>query len=120
MTPRLVGVYNADGSFRGELAYLVGRARGTAHCGLCDITHGRLRRRPGFDEACALLPVPLELLHRDEIDQPMLEVIDGRYPCVLVVDPDPEVLLSPTDVDACRGQPDALIARITDALATRA
>ena len=31
MTLRLVGVYNADGSWRGELAYLVGRARGTAH-----------------------------------------------------------------------------------------
>jgi hypothetical protein len=120
MTPRLVGVYNADGSLRGELAYLFGRARGTAHCALCDITHGRLRRRSDFDEACAGLPLPLELRHRDEIDRPMVDVIDGRYPCVLVLDPDPELLLGPNDLDACGGAPDVLIARITAALAARA
>jgi hypothetical protein len=120
MTPRLVGVYNADGTLRGELAYLVGRARGTAHCALCDVTHGRLRRRPDFDEARAQLPVPLELKHRDEIDQSMVEVIDGRYPCVLVLDPDPEMLLGPDDLEACGGAPQALMARITEALAARA
>jgi hypothetical protein len=120
MTPRLVGVYNADGSLRGELAYLLGRARGTAHCALCDITHGRLRRRRDFDEASGRLPMRIELRHRDEIDQPMVDVIDGRYPCVLVFDPDPEVLLGPDDLDACGGAPDAFIARITEALDARA
>jgi hypothetical protein len=120
VTLRLVGVYNADGSLRGELAYLVGRARGSAHCALCDVTHGRLRRRADFDEACARLPVPLELRHRNEIDRSMVDLIGGRYPCVLVVDPDPEVLLGPDDVDACGGAPGVLVARITEALAARA
>jgi hypothetical protein len=119
MTPRLVGVYNADGSLRGELAYLVGRARGTAHCALCDITHGRLRRRADFDEARARLPVPIDLQHRDEIDQSLADVIDGRYPCVLVLDPDPNMLLGPDDLEACGGAPDVLVARITAALAAR-
>jgi hypothetical protein len=41
---RLIGVYNAEGSLRGELAYLLGKLTGRAHCALCDITHGALRR----------------------------------------------------------------------------
>jgi hypothetical protein len=64
--------------------------------------------------------VPLELRHRNEIDRSMVDVIGGRYPCVLVVDPDPEMLLGPDDVDACGGAPDVLVARITEALAGRA
>lgn len=35
----LIGVYNADGGLFGELRYLVGNARGTAHCALCNIAH---------------------------------------------------------------------------------
>src|SRR5581483_10483509 len=105
MAPRLVGVYNADGSWRGELAYVVGRLRGTAHCSLCDVTHGRMRRRAGFDEACRLLPVPLDLYHRDEIDQSLRALIGGRYPCVRLVEPDPEMLLMPHDIEACNGDP---------------
>jgi len=120
MAPRLLGVYNADGSRRGELAYVVGRLRGTAHCALCDVTHGRLRRRPDFDAACRLLPVPLELCHRDEIDQPLIDLIGGRYPCIIVFDTDPEVLLTPEDIEMCAGEPDALVTRVADALAARA
>jgi hypothetical protein len=48
----LVGVYHADGSWHGELAYLLGRLSSRVHCALCDITHGLLRRRRAFD-ACA-------------------------------------------------------------------
>lgn len=62
----------------------------------------------------------MDLLHRDEIDPSMRRVIDGRYPCVLVLDPDPEVVLGPDDIDACAGDPDALVARINEELAARA
>jgi hypothetical protein len=37
---RLVGVYNANGTVGGELAYFLGARLGRAHCSLCDITHG--------------------------------------------------------------------------------
>jgi hypothetical protein len=42
---RLVGVYNANGSVGGELAYFIGARLGRAHCALCDITHGLVRER---------------------------------------------------------------------------
>ena len=44
----LWGVYHANGGLVGELTYVIGKLRGTAHCGLCDITHGSVRVKPGW------------------------------------------------------------------------
>lgn len=65
----LVGVYDADGTLRGEVAYWVGARLGRAHCALCDITHGTFRRRPDWDRCAAGLPVPFVTHHRDEVDE---------------------------------------------------
>jgi len=63
---RLVGVYDADGTLLGELAYEVGHLKGRRSCARGDITHGGIRRRPELDQAAAALGVPFDLLHRDE------------------------------------------------------
>jgi len=65
---RLVGVYRAEGSLRGEIAYVVGKLLGTAHCALCDITHSPVRRKAAWDRMAAGLGVPFELVHLDERD----------------------------------------------------
>src|SRR6478609_4856955 len=52
---RLVGVYDADGGLLGEAAYAWGKARGTRHCALCDITHSPWRRKPAWDAMAAEL-----------------------------------------------------------------
>ena len=116
---RLVGVYNADGSLRGELRYALGRVRGTAHCALCETTHGRIRRRRDFDRACEALDEPLELRHRDELDSEQDAVVQGRLPCILIVEAQPEILLGPEELEGCAGDPVQLIALINDALTNR-
>lgn len=65
----LVGVYDADGGLLGEAAYVWGRLRGSRHCSLCDITHAGWRRRPAWDAMAAALPVPIRLLHLNELDE---------------------------------------------------
>lgn len=116
---RLVGVYNADGSLLGELRYLLGRARGTVHCALCETTHGLIRRRRDFDRACMALEEPLELRHRDELDPEQAAVVQGRLPCILVIEARPEILLGPEELEECAGDPARLITRINDALTSR-
>ena len=69
---KLVGIYNAKGSLIGELQYFWGKIRGTAHCALCDITHGKLKEKASFKECKQGLEVPFELLHLDELN-PELE-----------------------------------------------
>jgi hypothetical protein len=80
---RLIGVYDADGTVRGELTYFIGARLGRAHCALCDLTHGRVRERNDWKECRAALPVPFDLYHRD--DQPATARAAGgdEPPCVL-------------------------------------
>ena len=81
---RLIGVYDADGSLPGEgPAYLVGHVLDGAPCALRDITHGRIRRKPAFDALTANLPVPFELLHRDELPSSLASATAGQLPCVV-------------------------------------
>ena len=80
---RLTGVYHADGGLLGELRYVVGKLRGTAHCALCDLTHGGVRKKASF---CALedrLPVPVKLVHLNERSEEVARFTDGRTACVI-------------------------------------
>jgi hypothetical protein len=86
---RLIGVYNAEGSLLGELRYLIGRARGTAHCALCDITHGRLRKKRAFSEFQASCPAPIEMLHLDEQPDDIVALTRDRTPLRARRDPPP-------------------------------
>jgi len=78
----LVGVYDADGGLRGELAYLAGKVRGR-HCSLCDITHSPVRRRQEWDAYVATLPVPFAVVHRNERDPSVAGATSGLEPCVV-------------------------------------
>lgn len=116
---RLAGVYDADGTIRGEVAYVIGHLLGTRSCSLCDITHGTVRRRPLFDRLAAELGIPFELHHRDEIDADRSAVVaDAGLPVVLVErGDDRRVLLDDEALRACDGDPHTLFAVIRDRLA---
>lgn len=80
----LVGVYDADGGLLGEAAYVWGKVRGTRHCGLCDITHSTVRRKSEWDRMAASLPVPVRLLHLNELDDALAAAVAAtRAPVVL-------------------------------------
>lgn len=79
---RLVGVYDADGGLRGELAYLAGKVAGR-HCSLCDITHSPVRRRREWDSYTSSLPVPFDVVHRNERSAALARVTEGREACVV-------------------------------------
>jgi hypothetical protein len=105
---RLVLVYDADGGLRGELAYLVGKLRGTAHCSLCDITHGATGEKRAWKECRTGLGVRVEQLHRNELDAAQRAAAD-ELPCVLGGSAGLYVrLLGRAELEACRGDVDAL------------
>lgn len=114
---RLAGVYDADGTLRGEVSYVVGHLLGQRECSLCDITHGMVRRKPLFDRLAADLGTPFDLLHRDEVHAAQREAI-GELPCVLV---DRGAgwtqLLGPAELRTCDGDPHALFALLAERLA---
>jgi hypothetical protein len=79
---RLIGVYDADGGLRGEIAYVAGKVTGR-HCTLCDITHSPVRRRREWDTYVSTLPVPFEVVHRNERSAALQRVTEGREACVV-------------------------------------
>jgi hypothetical protein len=119
----LIGVYHANGSWRGELAYLFGKLSGRAHCALCDITHGALRRRRAFDACVTTLPVDLHLVHLDERSDDVAAASEGRTPCVLArTSTGLVVLLDADDLARCDNDPSRLrdeIDRAVSALGMR-
>ncbi len=117
---RLVGIYDADGGLRGELAYLAGKLAGR-HCSLCDITHSPVRRRREWDSYVASLPVPFEVLHRNERSARLTEATDGREACVVAECDDGSIAFL-LDNDQLRSARDVtgLSRALTDAMARTA
>lgn len=100
----LYGIYNAEGSLAGELRYVWGKIRGTAHCALCDITHRGIREKASFKDCRGGLGLPFELLHLDELTPALREATLGRTPCVVARRGETlEVVLEDDDLRACRG-----------------
>ena len=107
---KLVGIYDADGSLRGELSYWIGARLGHRHCSLCEITHGSIRERKDWRECRAAMPIPFDTVHRDESSLEVLEATEGKLPAVVALTPDRAVLLlGPEELEKCAGSPVALI-----------
>jgi diadenosine tetraphosphatase ApaH/serine/threonine PP2A family protein phosphatase len=101
---RLTGVYHADGGLLGELTYVLGKLRGTAHCGLCDITHRGVRVKPAWAGLVAGLGVPFDVVHLNERDEQVRAASEGHTPCVLAhTDSGVIWLLGPVELAAAGG-----------------
>lgn len=114
---RLVGVYDADSTLRGELSYWVGARLGRRHCSLCEITHGSVRQRPEWKTCRAGLPVPFDTYHRNDQPAAVRTAADGVAPVVVAqTETGHVVLLTSTELEACEGS----IEKLTDAITTAA
>ena len=116
---RLVGVYDADHTLRGELSYWVGARLGRAHCSLCDITHGTFREKADWQACRAGLPVAFDTFHRDDQPDSVQAAVAGAAPVVVAETDSGGIvpLLNSAVLDACGGSVDALVAAVERAVA---
>lgn len=110
---RIVGVYDADGGLRGEMAYIAGKLAGR-HCSLCDITHSPVRRRREWDAYVASLPVPFDVVHRNERSSLIATATAGREACVVAVCDDGQVVFLLGDEDLAQARDIEGLARALD------
>ncbi len=116
----LVGVYNADGTLRGELAYWVGKRLGRAHCALCDITHGSVKERPDWQRCRDGLAVPFGTYHRDDQPDSTRDLTAGQLPAVVALTGDgPLLLLGPSELESCGASPERLVEELERAAERR-
>ncbi len=101
---RLIGVYNAEGTVLGELAYFFGSRLGRAHCSLCDITHGAVREKSEWQACRRGLPVPFATYHRNDQPGEVRSAAAQIAPVVVAqTDGGMVVLLEPDALSACAG-----------------
>jgi len=106
---KYAGIYNADGTLLGEIAYVVRKYTGRGHCELCDITHGTLRRKPEWDSACKRAGLEIDLLHRDEASDEQLRAA-GELPAVVADSGDGwRLVAGPAELARCEGSPERLV-----------
>jgi hypothetical protein len=108
---RLIGVYDADHTLRGEVAYWVGARLGRRHCSLCEITHGVVRQRSEWTECRTALPVAFDTFHRDDQPESVRLAVAGQAPVVVAETDAGDIvaLLAPADLDACGGSVERLV-----------
>lgn len=83
---QIVGIYNADGGLVGETRYVLGKFVGTSHCSLCDITHSPVRRKPEWDAMVSDLGIPVDLVHRNEVPDVVVSLLEkSELPVVVGV-----------------------------------
>jgi hypothetical protein len=115
---RLIGVYDADHTVRGEVSYWIGARLGRAHCALCDITHGMLRRRSEWNAYVADLGVPFPTFHRDDQPDALRAASNDQVPVVVAeTSGGYTMLLDAAALDACDGSVERLGEAIDAALA---
>jgi hypothetical protein len=116
----LVGVYNANGTLGGELAYFIGARFGGSHCALCDITHGLVRERPGWKACRAQLRAPFDTYHLNDQPEDVRAAYGGAAPVVLAeTDDETVVLLGPRELATCAGSVKRLLSVIDVAVGAR-
>jgi hypothetical protein len=102
---RLYGIYHADGGIIGELSYVIGKFRGTAHCSLCDITHNKISAKKEWKELVNNLGAPMELLHLNERSNELMEVNNKL-----------EIIITSEELDICKKSVDKFKEILNDKL----
>lgn len=105
---KLIGVYNANGGFVGELAYFFGHLIGIRDCNLCDVTHSPVKKKAAWKEfEKRILEDGYEfvLVHKNERTQEQIDASGGREPCVLIEyeDGSLSMILDWNDLKAAKG-----------------
>ena len=100
----IIGVYHANGSLFGKLAYGIGKLVGTRSCALCDISHGLIRQKRTVTDWQQTFPYRIRFMHLDELDGLTSAYVHGVTPCVILATGSKRsILLSAADLGQING-----------------
>jgi len=117
---RLIGVYDAEGTLRGEAAYWIGARLGRRHCSLCEVTHGLFTEKNEWRSCRDGLPVPFDTYHRDDQPPEIRVASENRAPVVVAETTTGHVvLLDGQRIEEADGDPHQLVELIEKAVNER-
>ena len=111
---KVIGIYNAEGTLRGELLYLFNKLRGQGRCTLCEITHGwQPLGKKIWRSSLAKTALKIEMLHSDELSHEQRLATD-QLPAFLVEQPEGQwrVLMSTAQIGQFIDDPAGLLREV--------
>ena len=110
---QVVGIYNADGSVTGELAYAAAKLTRRGSCELCDITHGwNPFGRREWKTSMQQSRLDITFIHRDEALPEQLAAA-GQLPSIITLGDDGwQEIMAASDFAAFKADPGELIAEV--------
>lgn len=101
---RLIFVYNAESGLLATVADSAKKLLSINGCALCSLTHSTLGEKLAWSSCKESLGVPVDYVHRDELDARMQAVVQHELPCVLAETDGELVMLLRSDViKRCNG-----------------
>ena len=92
-------IYNADGSFFGEISYFIKKLSGRDKCKLCDLSHNLIFQKKSWDDFLKELNRPYQVLHTNELPE-SIKRLNLTYPSILLEKDDSfEELISKQDFE---------------------
>ena len=92
-------IYNADGSFFGEINYFLKKLSGRDKCKLCDLSHNLIFQKKSWDDFLKELNRPYQVMHTNELPE-SIKRLNLTYPSILLEKDDSfEELISRTDFE---------------------
>lgn len=76
-------IYNADGSFFGEISYFLKKLSGRDKCRLCDLSHNLIFQKKSWDDFLNELDLPHRVLHVNELPD-SIKQLNLTYPSILL------------------------------------
>ena len=92
-------IYNADGSFYGEIRYFLKKLSGRDKCKLCDLSHNLVFQKKSWDDFLKELNRPYQVMHTNELPE-SIKRLNLTYPSILLEKDDSfEELISQQDFE---------------------
>ena len=76
-------IYNADGSFFGEISYFLKKISGRDKCKLCDLSHTLIFQKKSWDDFLEELDRHYRVLHINELPD-SIKQLNLNYPSILL------------------------------------
>lgn len=117
---RLIFVYNAESGLLATIADSAKKLLSINGCALCSLTHSLTGEKQEWNSCKESLGVPVDYVHRDELDARLQIVVQHELPCVLAETDGELVMLLRSDViKRCNGSIPDFRGRLTTHAAMR-
>ena len=111
------GIYNADGTFFGELGYLIAKLSGKRSCSLCDVTHGwNPFGKREWKGLCKSNLINIQLIHQNEATESQL-IAAGDLPSFITEAQEGWAqIMTSTQITKLKNQPETIVSMLEDAI----